>query len=63
MPGSPSALLMMMAPSTMQLKSRAELDESETLDIGDWQDLAQRYQRLPGQRDQEVQHERLRHSA
>ncbi|MEO9296982.1 homocysteine S-methyltransferase family protein [Devosia alba] len=74
------------------MKSHAELDESETLDIGDWQDLAQRYQRLlpllpnirviggccgtdhrhigaichhclPGQRDQEVQHERLRHSA
>jgi len=28
------------------MKSHAELDESETLDIGDWQDLAQRYQRL-----------------
>ena len=28
------------------MKSHAELDESETLDIGDWQDLAQRYQRI-----------------
>lgn len=28
------------------MKSHAELDESATLDIGDWQDLAQRYGRL-----------------
>jgi homocysteine S-methyltransferase len=28
------------------MKSHAELDESPELDIGDWQDLAQRYQRL-----------------
>ncbi|MCD7058297.1 homocysteine S-methyltransferase family protein [Pelagibacterium xiamenense] len=28
------------------MKSHAELDESETLDVGDWNDLAQRYQRL-----------------
>jgi homocysteine S-methyltransferase len=28
------------------MKSHAELDESPVLDIGDWQDLAQRYQRL-----------------
>ncbi|MFP9139347.1 homocysteine S-methyltransferase family protein [Devosia sp. XGJD_8] len=28
------------------MKSHAELDESEVLDIGDWQDLAQRYQRI-----------------
>jgi homocysteine S-methyltransferase len=28
------------------IKSHAELDESPVLDIGDWQDLAQRYQRL-----------------
>lgn len=28
------------------MKSHAELDESETLDIGDWNDLAQRYHRL-----------------
>lgn len=28
------------------MKSHAELDESETLDIGDWNDLAQRYDRL-----------------
>ena len=28
------------------LKSHAELDESETLDIGDWNDLSQRYARL-----------------
>jgi homocysteine S-methyltransferase len=28
------------------MKSHAELDESESLDIGDWQDLAQRYQRI-----------------
>jgi homocysteine S-methyltransferase len=28
------------------MKSHAELDESETLDIGDWQDLSQRYARL-----------------
>lgn len=28
------------------MKSHAELDESETLDIGDWNDLAQRYSRV-----------------
>ncbi|WP_332699010.1 homocysteine S-methyltransferase family protein [Devosia sp.] len=28
------------------MKSHAELDESETLDIGNWQDLAQRYSRI-----------------
>lgn len=28
------------------MKSHAELDESETLDIGNWQDLAQRYGRI-----------------
>ena len=28
------------------MKSHAELDESETLDIGNWQDLAQRYGRV-----------------
>lgn len=28
------------------MKSHAELDESETLDIGDWNDLAQRYDRI-----------------
>jgi homocysteine S-methyltransferase len=28
------------------MKSHAELDESETLDIGDWNDLAQRYNRI-----------------
>jgi homocysteine S-methyltransferase len=28
------------------MKSHAELDESETLDVGDWQDLAQRYGRI-----------------
>ena len=28
------------------MKSHAELDESEVLDVGDWNDLAQRYQQL-----------------
>ncbi|MHA6299414.1 homocysteine S-methyltransferase family protein [Devosia sp. CAU 1758] len=28
------------------MKCHAELDESESLDIGDWLDLAQRYQRI-----------------
>lgn len=28
------------------MKSHAELDESEVLDVGDWRDLAQRYQRV-----------------
>ena len=28
------------------MKSHAELDASETLDIGDWNDLAQRYARI-----------------
>jgi S-methylmethionine-dependent homocysteine/selenocysteine methylase len=28
------------------MKSHAELDESPTLDIGDWRDLAQRYGRI-----------------